>query len=364
MRARDLKLPLVPLLVASAIGGFAASPAIAGAASPVRVVARAVKKPLTTKPARTTITVTNTGKRPVSGLTLAVTARKGVQVTLAGAKRGKPARRLPALKARKRVRVGVSLRRARGGPARGTLTVKVTRGGGRTVAKGRLSFGAPARATPREPSKPTPPANPNTLEGRYFWGSRYTLSGIEQNTLWFTGPNLVHVAETGSAWPTCTAVSETCKSYSYDAASGQLTIDGKPATLAGRRLELDGDSYREFGFPSAGARWDTRLTYSNSTGVCPLFCSYYTENITFMPDGNFVRDSVSSGSGPVVDWAVVPPDSKGTYEIRADRTLRFAFADGRERIETVGLYLNDDGTLQAPGEGVVLGGDGYFDIRD
>jgi hypothetical protein len=34
------------------------------------------------------------------------------------------------------------------------------------------------------------------------------------------------------------------------------------------------------------------------------------------------------------------------------------------RIETVAQYLNDDGTLKAPGEGLLLGGDGYFDIDD
>ena len=210
----------------------------------------------------------------------------------------------------------------------------------------------------------TPPADPDTLAGRYFWGSNYTLNGIRQNTLFFTGKELVYTEATESAWPSCAAPSETCKAYSYAAAANQLTIDGQPATLEGRKLTLDGDTYWEWGFPPAGSRWDTRVTYSNSSGVCPLYCNYYTENLTFRPDGTFMRDAVSSGTGPIVDWASVPPDSKGTYEVRADHTLRLAYEDGRERIETVALYMNDDGTLQAPGEGVLLGGDGYFDIRD
>jgi hypothetical protein len=28
----------------------------------------------------------------------------------------------------------------------------------------------------------------------------------------------------------------------------------------------------------------------------------------------------------------------------------------------VGLYLDDDGSLKAAGDGLILGGDGYFDI--
>lgn len=106
------------------------------------------------------------------------------------------------------------------------------------------------------------------------------------------------------------------------------------------------------------------MTYSNSSGICPLYCSYFTEYLTFRPDGTFIRSAVAPGSGPIVDWGVVPPDSKGPYEVRGERTLRLAFADGKERIETVALFMNDDGSLKAPGEGVLLGGDGYFDIRD
>jgi hypothetical protein len=229
---------------------------------------------------------------------------------------------------------------------------------GRTVARGRLAFGAPSGSAPAQP------ANPNSLAGRYFWGSLYTLSGIEQYTLYFTAPSLVYTASTESAWPACAAASDVCKPYAYNAATNQLTIEGAPATLTGRQLSMGGQSYGEFGFPPAGTRWDVTVTYSNSTGICPLSCTYYTENLTFRPDGTFLRDAVSSGTGPIVDWAAVPPDRKGTYEVRADHTLRLAFADGTERIETVAQYLNDDGTLQAPGEGLLLGGDGYFDLDE
>ncbi|HST40115.1 MAG TPA: hypothetical protein VLK58_11425 [Conexibacter sp.] len=347
----------IPLALTVAV---AAAPASAAAASAVRVSARPVAAALTTRAAKTTVTVKNTGKRRVGGLALSLSSVKGVQATLAGARRGRLSRALPPLKAGQAARVAVSLRRTSRGPRTGRLAIKVTRGG-RTVASARLAFGAGDRTRPT-PAPPQPP--PNSLAGRYFWGSHYTLNGIEQNTLWFTGPDLVYTEATESAWPTCTAVSDVCKPYSYDASTNQLTIDGKPATLEGRKLSLDGDTYFEWGFPPAGARFETLVTYSNSSGICPLYCSYYTEELTFVADGTFVRGAVASGTGPVVDWASVPADRKGTYEVRADRTLRLAFADGRERIETVALYLNDDGTLRPAGEGLLLGGDGYFDIRD
>jgi hypothetical protein len=281
-------------------------------------------------------------------------------VRLAGARRGHPrTRRLAPLRAGATIRVGVSLRRTRTGPRRGTLTVRVARRG-RTIATTRLAFGGASTGG----GAPTPVADPNSLAGRLFWGSQYTINGIQQHLLHFTSAGLVATEAAEGTLPACAAVSETCKAYAYDARTNALTIDGKPATLTGRSLTLDGDTYGEFGFPPAGQRWDGTLTYSNSSGICPLYCTYYTENLTFRSDGTFLRDAVASGTGPVVDWASVPADRKGTYEVRADHTLVLAFADGTSRVESVGQYLNDDGSLKPPSEGLLLGGDGYFDISD
>lgn len=357
MRAVRWGLPIV-------LAAVAAAPATAAAKSAVRVTATPLAATLTTRAAKTTIVVRNAGRARLAGLTLSVSAPKGVKAALAGAKRGKHSRALPALKGGRSARVAIALSRTARGPARGKLTVKVSRRG-KALASARLAFGI-GRRSPTRTGPAQPPADPNDLTGRYFWGSTYTINGIRQHTLYFTSKQFVWVDDTESAWPTCAAVSEQCKAYTYDARTNALTIDGKPATLAAdHSLRWDDDSYAEFGFPAAGTRWDTYVTHSNSSGLCPLYCSYYTENLAFRPDGTFIRDAVSSGSGPIVDWAVVPADSKGTYEVRADRTLRLAYADGRERIETVALYLTDDGRALRPvGDGLVLGGDGYFDIRD
>jgi hypothetical protein len=292
--------------------------------------------------------------RPQQRVTVA--AARGVQVRVAGAKRSnRRTRALAPVRAGRTVRIGVTLRRTKSGPKAGGLTVKVTRKG-KTLATSRLTFG-PASAV-------APPPNPNSLAGRLFWGSLYTLNGIEQHWLYFAGPSLVSTAAGDGAWPACAAASDVCRPYTYDARTNALTIDGRPATLTGRTLTFDDQSHGEFGYPAPGARWDGTLTYSNSSGLCPLYCTYYTENLTFRADGTFLRDAVASGTGPVVDWATVPADRKGTYEVRADHTLLLAFADGTQRLETVAQYLNDDGSLKPPTEGLLLGGDGYFDISD
>jgi hypothetical protein len=348
------------------VGVACAAPAPAAAAPAVKVSMTPLAKPLSTSPSKATVTVRNATRRRLTGLTLSVRPPKGVVVTVVGAKRGTTTRTMKALKARGSARVALRLRRTATGPTAGRLTVKVTRRG-KAVGTGRLAFGATPRPTPKPAPKPTPtpaPAPP-PLTGRYFWTA--TLGAgltTERRSLYFTGPNLVHVEATGSAWPACAPADPACRAYAYDPATGKLEINGTPATLEGRKLVLDGVTHLELGAPPPGTRWDTALTHMNVSGLCPAYCNYYREDLTFRPDGTFIRGAVSSGSGGGGDWAVIPDDSKGTYEVRADRTLRLAFADGKERIETVGQYMNDDGTLQPVGDGLVLGGDGYFDLPD
>ena len=167
---------------------------------------------------------------------------------------------------------------------------------------------------------------PATLTGRQFWRSQLRGGGgVNQDTVYFTGPQFVFTGTLEDAWPVCTAASEDCKPYTFDPKTGALTINGAAATLEGDWLTVDGKSHWELGRAKAGARWDIVLTHANASGICPLYCFARTEHLRFMPDGNFVRSSVSSGTGPVVDWAVVPDDSKGTYEVTADGLLRLAY---------------------------------------
>lgn len=356
----------LPAAVAVGVACAAPAPTVAASAPVVRVTTTPLSTPLTTSASKATVTLRNTSGRRLTGLTVAVRAPKGVVVTVTGAKRGTTKRVIKALKARGTARVAVRLRRAKTGPTAGRLTVKVTRKG-KTVGTGRLAFGVPPAPKPRPAPTPAPAPTPPPLAGRYFWGFELNMiTGSLHKTLYFAGPSLVQTAPMDDAFATCPAESEACRPYTHDPATGQLVVNGEAATLAGRRITLtSGQSYDELGVPPPGTRWDTTVTYANQSGICPsLYCTQYREDLTFRPDGTFIRGSVSSGTGGGTDWGVVPDDQKGTYEVRADRTLRLAFADGKERVETVGQYLNDDGSLKPAGEGLILGGEGYFDIGD
>lgn len=337
-------------IAGAVLAALAAAPTGASAASSVAITAPPLEGPLPTKAKTVKVAVQNVTKRRLSGLSVNVRAVKGVRVMVVGAKKGTTTRRLSTLKAGRTARVSVRLQRLKGGPKVGAVTVRVLRGK-RTAGSQRLRFGVT-------------PANPNTLAKRYFWGSTYTINGIQQETLYFSSDSLVFTDDMESAYANCTAADEKCRPYQYVAKGNQLQIDGKPATLSGRKLEYDGQSYFEFAAPPAGTRFNANLTYANSSGICPLYCNYFTEKLRFVADGKVVRDAVISGTGPVVDYGIVPPSNLGDYEVRADGTIRILFGDGKERIETIAFYVGDDGKLQPASEGVILGGDGYFDIED
>lgn len=326
---------------------FVAAPSVT-AADTVEVTPPPIEKSLPMKQTSVRVAVKNTGTKRLTGLSLNVRSVKGVRITVVGAKKGRTTRTLKALKAGKTTRVTVRLQRLKGGPKKGAVTVRVQRKK-RTVGSQRLQFGVP-------------PKNLNTLAGRYYWGSTYTVSGIRQETLYFSNDGLVFTNDMEGAYANCTVADENCRPYQYVAKDNQLTIDGKPAEFKNRVLNFDGQTYFEFKSPPAGTRFDANLTYANSSGICPLYCNYFQEKLRFAADGKVVRGAVASGSGPVVDYGIVPPDSLATYEVRADGTILMAFGDGKQRIETIAFYVSDDGTLKPPSEGAILGGDGYFDI--
>lgn len=330
------------LTVAGLLAAAAALPA-AAAASTVEVTPPSIDRPLQMKRTTVRVAIKNTSKRALRDLSVTVRPPKGVRVRVAGAKKGTSTRRLKTLRAGRTTRISVGVQRLKGGPTSGTVSVRVKRKR-KNLASERIRFGVPR------------------LTGRYFWGSTFTLNGIRQETLYFATDGLVYTDDLEGAWATCPAEDAKCRPYQYSEDGKTLVIDGKPAEISGRSIGWDGQRYSELGVPPAGTRWAARMTYSNSSGICPLYCSYFTEHLQFNADGTFVRGALVSGSSPVVDWASVPADQRGTYEVGADGLLRMAFADGKMRTETIGVYVNDDGTLKSPTEGMILNGDGYFDI--
>lgn len=335
------------IAVAASAATIAVAPSVA-VANTVEVTPPPIEKPLPMKQTSVRVAVKNTGTKRLTGLSLNVRSAKGVRVRVVGAKKGsRTTRTLKALGAGKTTRVTVRLQRLKGGPQKGAVTVRVQRKK-KTIGSQRLEFGV----------------NPNTLAGRYFWGSTFSLSGTAMDTLYFSNDNLVFTDDMEGAYANCAAADEKCRPYQYTAKGNQLVIDGKPAEISGRKLNYDGQTYFEWGVPPAGTRFDANVTYANQSGLCPLYCNFFREDLRFSADGMVVRGSVVSGTGPIVDYGIVPPDRLATYEVRADGTILMAFADGTQRIETIAFYMNDDGTLKPASEGVLLNGDGYFDISD
>ncbi|MFA4929728.1 MAG: hypothetical protein WC558_14515, partial [Patulibacter sp.] len=338
---RHARRAVVSLAIAAT--GVVAVPSGA-AANTVTVTPAPFEQALPTTQTSVRVEVKNTGKRALRNLTVNVRPTMGVRVRVVGAKKkSSTTRTLKTLRAGKSTRVTVRLQRSKGGPTKGAVTVRV-RSGKRTVGSAPLRFGVPP------------------LTGRYFWGSTYTLNGIQQETLYFATDGLVYTDDMEGAYATCPAADEKCRPYLYDGDTGTIVIDGKPAVLSGGKIEFDGQTYFEWGVPPAGTRFDANLTYANSSGLCPLYCNYFREDLRFFADGKVVRGAVASGSGPVVDYGIVPPDSLATYEVRADGTILMAFADGKQRVETIAFYKDEAGKLKPPSEGVLLDGDGYFDI--
>jgi hypothetical protein len=118
-------------------------------------------------------------------------------------------------------------------------------------------------------------------------------------------------------------------------------------------------------FGQAGARWDFQLKYASMSG-CGLYPtrSASQRRAAFGPDGAFVLNGSSFSHDPWANWRSDPPGQQVTHEVRADRTLLLACANGTQQVYTLGIYPAKDGSYPAnPAEGIVLDGQGYFDFR-
>jgi hypothetical protein len=71
------------------------------------------------------------------------------------------------------------------------------------------------------------------------------------------------------------------------------------------------------------------------------------------------------GSGaPFVGVVNYPPSERGTYEIESRGRIRFAFADGRTEVETIGIERNEQGKPDAVGAGLLLDDTNFYVEED
>jgi hypothetical protein len=238
--------------------------------------------------------------------------------------------------------------------ARTVTTVSLTASGAqKLVARSRLALRiGTARPAPKPKAPPpgqTGPAKPaNPLVGTYWWYNvNHPDYAWDNRGVYFIDANWAYRGLPKGGLPTsCTAVTATgedtdgCIQYTYDAATGVVTLGDKAGTFTGGALTIDDQTYDALVIAAPGARYSANLTHRSFHGLCGpySFCTTSLETLALLPDGEFVR---SSSSLSTLDTAVgfsaagaYPPDQHGTYEVQVGGKIHFAYADGTTKDQT------------------------------
>ena len=230
------------------------------------------------------------------------------------------------------------------------------------------------------PGTPARPANP--LVGTYWWRTvSHADYAWDNRALYFVDATTVYSGfPPGGLPPTCATAPakpeqevdqrEGCLPYTYDAASGAVTIGDKAGTFKDGRLTIDANAYDPLKVADAGARFDVRdLEHTDFSGQCLswLGCTVSRKFLTLQPDGQFALSTSTTsssgdpGQGPFTGVASFPPDQRGTYEVLPSGRIRLAFADGSVREETFAILTSPTTRRPDPvGEGVMVGKDNFY----
>lgn len=231
-------------------------------------------------------------------------------------------------------------------------------------AAARVTVSVAAAGVARRAATATQAPLPPRLEGRVFWHK--VLTGHDDG-LYFAAPGLAYrgLLDDG-AFPTCAGVTavdrgDGCVAASYTPSTGSVTVDGVQGTvdLKAHTMTLDGDTYLEAAPQPAGATFDADVFTARMTGLCPLYCNYYTGYLRLYPNGRFQKASVHSWTGSVSDGTVLPPNQQGAYAVLPGSLVRFTYDDGSVVTETLGVFHSKAG-VPDPREGLLIGGEGYF----
>jgi hypothetical protein len=243
------------------------------------------------------------------------------------------------------------------GRARRTTEVAVKASAGRLVARQTLALRI---GSPPKPAKSTT----GGLAGHYFWRTVTRVDyAWENHGVAFLDARWAYRGLPKGGLPTCTRVTDTCLTYTYDKASGTVTLGGEQGRFdrASGKLTLGSDEYTPLAIPKAGTRYDVSLVNRGFSGFCGLIvgCTTWTDYLTLRGDGQFAlsSQSVSSMGGSGVPFTYgwsAPPDQHGTYEVQAGGRIRLAFADGSVSVRTIGIGIGAGGKPDAAGVGLLL----------
>ena len=297
---------------------------------------------------RLKVAVANPGSASARTVTLAVGSARGLSA--------RPRRKtFTLIKAGRRATATVRVKLT--GRARKTTKVAVRASAGKLVARQTLALRI---GSPRKPAKGVS----GGLAGHYFWRTvtRADYAWDNRGVVFLDGRWAYRGLPKGGL-PTCTKVTDTCVTYTYDKATATVTLGGDQGRLDGTtgKLTLGSDEYLPLAIPAAGARFDVSLVNRGFSGFCGLIvgCTTWTDYLTLRSDGQFALSSQSlssmGGSGvPFTYGWSAPPDQHGTYEVQAGGRIRLAFANGSVSVRTIGIGIGKDGKPDAAGVGLLL----------
>lgn len=209
-----------------------------------------------------------------------------------------------------------------------------------------LREGQPGGQAVNPPPAPNPSPAANPLVGTFWWNFQPEYAdGVTQNN---TGFYFVTATTVYSGLPTnglpasCApqAVDSSlpidqqgaCLSYSYNSATGALTIGSTTGSYAGGALTVGNTRYQQLTIEPAGFTTDGQFQVIQTFGLCTVACTIDTSNFGLASSGQFYLASGTIGSlsgGGSSTWAsVFPPSETGTYTVNANGSITLHFADG------------------------------------
>jgi len=313
------------------------------------------------------VKVANTGTAAATGVRLRAGTARGLSV--------RPATiAIKTLKAGRSTTRRVKVRLTAKARTTTTLSLKAT-GAKKLAATGRvaLRIGTAKKPAPTKPKAKPAPTSP--LAGTYWW---YTINHVDSawdnhGVYFLDDAWAFHGIPKGGLPTACSAQIAGCEPYTYDAATGAVTLGTAAGTYQDGRLRIadEGDD-RDFSkllIPDAGARYDVNLVHRGFRGMCGLIfgCTTWASWLQLLPDGQFVYSTSTTstmgdpGSGPFTYVGSYPPDEHGTYEVQPNGRIHLAYADGTAKDFTFAVQLGAAGQPDPAGEGVFLDEDNFYE---
>jgi hypothetical protein len=202
---------------------------------------------------------------------------------------------------------------------------------------------------------------PGRREAYAFVDDRWAYRGIPKGGLPSCTTTTAGVDEDGD--PT-----DGCLPYTYDATSRTLKLGGQAATLSadGAELTVGEDSFWLTPIVKAGTRFQVSLKSIYVSGYWP-YQAVTTYWLEMAKDGAFMLSRQTLGSFGIPgtigsgNWASIPPDQRGTYEVLPGGKLRLTYSDGEVVDRTIGYYRDPKtGSMDPATDGLWLDDDPFW----